>query len=99
MATTPQLPADDEAKQPGQVVPGNIAPAEGTPDTQAAPELGPNNEQLEKVEKNLVQAIRELVLSYRMEGMVARRDEIRRTKQARLFFRGLQYGYYDMRDM
>lgn len=99
MATTPQLPADDEAKQQGQVVPGNIAPAEGTPDTQAAPELGPNNEQLEKVEKNLVQAIRELVLSYRMEGMVARRDEIRRTKQARLFFRGLQYGYYDMRDM
>lgn len=80
-------------------MPGTVAPAEGTPDPNKPEELGPNNEKLETVDPTLVAALRELVLSYRMEGMVARRDELRRIKQARLYFRGLQYGSYDPNDM
>lgn len=98
MATTPTI-ADDQQQEP-QFAPGTVAPAEGTPQkTPTAEQLGPNYEQLEKFYPKAVSALRDLILSYRLEGMVARRDELRRTKQARLFFRGLQYGYYDSQDL
>jgi hypothetical protein len=50
----------------------------------AAVDLGPNNKRLEDVKPELVNALRELVRQYRQEGIVARRHEIRRIRQARL---------------
>src|SRR5216684_5244529 len=46
-------------------------------------DLGPNHERLEDVKPELVHALRELVRQYRQEGVVARRHEIRRIRQAR----------------
>jgi len=61
--------------------------------------LGPNNECLEDVKPELVHALRELVRQYRQEGIVARRNEIRRIRQARLFWQGLQYAWWNPNDM
>ena len=44
-------------------------------------------------------ALRELVRQYRQEGIVARRNEIRRIRQARLFWQGLQYAWWNPNDM
>jgi hypothetical protein len=62
-------------------------------------DLGPNNERLEDVKPELVNALRELVRQYRQEGIVARRSEIRRIRQARLFWQGLQYSWWNPNDM
>jgi hypothetical protein len=62
-------------------------------------ELGPNNERLEDVRPDLVNALRELEAQYRQEGIVARRHEIRRIRQARLFWQGLQYAWWNPQDM
>ncbi len=62
-------------------------------------ELGPNNERLEDQKPKLVHALRELVRQYREEGVVARRHEIRRIRQARLFWQGLQYAWWNPNDM
>jgi hypothetical protein len=62
-------------------------------------DLGPNNERLEDVKPELVNALRELVRQYRKEGVVARRNEIRRIRQARLFWQGLQYAWWNPNDM
>jgi hypothetical protein len=62
-------------------------------------DLGPNNERLEDVKPELVNALRELVRQYRQEGIVARRHEIRRIRQARLFWQGLQYAWWNPNDM
>src|SRR5260370_32638779 len=62
-------------------------------------DLGPNNERLEDVKPELVHALRELVRQYRQEGVVARRHEIRRIRQARLFWQGLQYSWWNPNDM
>src|ERR1700688_4838488 len=64
-----------------------------------AVDLGPNNERLEDVKPELVNALRELVRQYRQEGIVARRNEIRRIRQARLFWQGLQYAWWNPNDM
>jgi len=61
--------------------------------------FGPNNERLEDVKPELVHALRELVRQYRQEGIVARRHEIRRIRQARLFWQGLQYAWWNPNDM
>jgi hypothetical protein len=61
--------------------------------------LGPNNERLEELRPDLVNALRELVVQYREEGIVARRHEIRRIRQARLFWQGLQYAWWNPQDM
>jgi hypothetical protein len=63
------------------------------------PDIGPNNERLEDVKPELVNALRELVRQYRQEGVVARRHEIRRIRQARLFWQGLQYAWWNPNDM
>src|SRR5215831_3832469 len=60
---------------------------------------GPNNERLEELKPKLVSALRELVRQYREEGVVARRHEIRRIRQARLFWQGLQYAWWNPSDM
>jgi hypothetical protein len=62
-------------------------------------ELGSNFERLEEERPELVNALRELVRQYRMEGVTARRHEIRRIRQARLFWQGLQYGWWNPNDM
>jgi len=90
--------------------PGILAPADGNIGTGAAPglsptsadapmDLGPNNERLEDVKPELAHALRELVRQYRQEGIVARRHEIRRIRQARLFWQGLQYSWWNPNDM
>src|ERR1700675_3598115 len=65
----------------------------------AAVSLGPNNERLEDLKPKLVNALRELVRQYREEGITARRHEIRRIRQARLFWQGLQYSWWNPNDM
>jgi len=80
------------------------APADGngtTPEmgVAMAAGLGPNLERLEEVRPDLVNALRELVRQYREEGVVARRHEIRRVRQARLFWQGLQYAWWNPNDM
>jgi len=61
--------------------------------------LGPNFEKLEEERPELVNALRELVRQYRQEGVTARRHEIRRIRQARLFWQGLQYAWWNPNDM
>ena len=62
-------------------------------------DFGPNYERLEDEKPELVHALRELVRQYRQEGVVARRHEIRRIRQARLFWQGLQYAWWNPNDM
>src|SRR5256712_2824913 len=64
-----------------------------------AADLGVNNERLEELKPKLVLALRDLVRQYREEGVVARRHEIRRIRQARLFWQGLQYAWWNPNDM
>ncbi len=61
--------------------------------------FGVNNERLEELRPDLVNALRQLEVEYRQEGMVARRHEIRRIRQARLFWQGLQYAWWNPQDM
>src|SRR6266849_4842704 len=61
--------------------------------------LGANNEMLDEVKPHIVNALRDLVRQYREEGIVARRHEIRRIRQARLFWQGLQYAWWNPNDM
>src|SRR5277367_5807710 len=61
--------------------------------------LGPNNERLDDLKPELVNALRELVRQYRAEGVTARRYEIRRIRQARLFWQGQQYAWWNPNDM
>ena len=74
-------------------------PAANAQEALAKLALGPNNERLEELRPDLVNALRELVVEYRQEGMVARRHEIRRIRQARLFWQGLQYAWWNPEDM
>jgi hypothetical protein len=67
--------------------------------TNAPADLGPNYERLEDLKPKLVHALRDLVRQYREEGVVARRHEIRRIRQARLFWQGLQYAWWNPNDM
>jgi hypothetical protein len=84
----------------GRVPPGiDGAPAANAQDALAKQALGPNNERLEDLRPDLVTALRELVVQYREEGIVARRHEIRRIRQARLFWQGLQYAWWNPQDM
>src|SRR5579872_4460382 len=74
-------------------------PAASAQEALAKLALGPNNERLEDLRPDLVNALRELVVEYREEGIVARRHEIRRIRQARLFWQGLQYAFWNPQDM
>src|SRR4029077_12850140 len=90
---------------------GRVAPLDGsqtasTPSGSANPAglapahpFGLNNERLEELRPDLVNALRELEVQYRQEGIVARRHEIRRIRQARLFWQGLQYAWWNPQDM
>ena len=69
------------------------------PESGGAAEMGANFERLEELRPELVNALRELVRQYREEGVVARRNEIRRIRQARLFWQGMQYAWWNPSDM
>ena len=73
--------------------------AGGDTQVESVPDSGANNERLEDAKPHLVNALRELVRQYREEGVVARRHEIRRIRQARLFWQGLQYAWWNPNDM
>jgi len=92
-ATRSKDGADDDADA-AVVGAQHAAPLPGT-----IVDLGPNNERLEDVKPELVHTLRELVRQYREEGVVARRHEIRRIRQARLFWQGLQYAWWNPNDM
>jgi len=82
--------------------PAGFSPGHGKESRQqdaGATDLGPNNERLDDAKPELVNALRELVRQYRQEGVVARRHEIRRIRQARLFWQGLQYAWWNPNDM
>jgi len=87
--------APTQSVQPGAGI-SLALDSQNDPQAQA---LGPNNERLEQVAPRLVNALRELVVQFRQEGIVARRHEIRRIRQARLFWQGLQYAWWNPQDM
>ncbi len=61
--------------------------------------FGPNNERLDDLKPRVVAALRDLMLQFRSEGLVARRAEVRRIKQARLFWQGLRYAWWNPGDL
>jgi hypothetical protein len=61
--------------------------------------VGANNELLAEQKPRVVSALRDLMLQFRSEGLGARRHEVRRIKQARLFWQGLQYAWWNPNDM
>jgi hypothetical protein len=94
--------AQEEARRNGRPLSQSAKTSGGDADatSKSAPiDLGPNNERLEDLKPDLVNALRELVRQYRTEGVVARRNEIRRIRQARLFWQGLQYAWWNPNDM
>jgi hypothetical protein len=84
-----QVEADGTRSEPAAVSDGGLPLPQN---------LGPDNELLEDAAPRLVNALRELVVMYRQEGLVARRHEIRRIRQARLFWQGLQYSWWNAQD-
>jgi hypothetical protein len=85
---------------------GNSGPADrdaDNPDSygdeSSAQPVGANNELLADQKPRVVAALRDLMLQFRSEGLVARRSEVRRIKQARLFWQGLQYSWWNPNDM
>ncbi len=68
-------------------------------DESSAQPVGANNELLAEQKPRVVAALRDLMLQFRSEGLVARRHEVRRIKQARLFWQGLQYAWWNPNDM
>lgn len=92
--------------------PGILTPAEGpvkpvppeqleTSDPryqQLKAKLKPNFTNLEDLFPKVVSEIRQLILGYRTEGIVSRRWEAMRMRQAHLYWMGIQGGYYDPAD-
>ncbi len=84
--------------------PGTITPQEGTPREESlcpcgcGRDLGPNNENLEDVHPQVASALRELMLGYRIEGIISRRWEARKAKDAHLAWMGIQNGFYNAAD-
>src|ERR1700680_4690612 len=81
---------------------GQVAPQDAPNAAQGGP-YGPNNMYLETGNAELgivgrpdiVEALKQMVTDYRAEGLVARRHEIRRIRQARMFYQGLHYAFFD----
>src|SRR5258708_28518371 len=82
--------------------PGMTAPADGNSSGEVSKYgagSGANFELLEEERPELVNALRELVRQYRQGGVTARRHEIRRIRQARLFWEGVQDAWWNPNDM
>jgi hypothetical protein len=78
----------------GQINPPANAPQE-TPNAPQGGLYGVNNERLDELRPDLVEALRTMETEYRAEGIVARRHEIRRIRQARMFWQGLHYAWWN----
>lgn len=86
---------DDSNEYPelqGQVVPEVKTPEQKEGDQDG---IGPNNENLNEKYPRVVQALRDMIEKIRTEAIVARRHEIRQIRQARFFWQGIQYAYWD----
>lgn len=92
-------PAQTHDSDQKTLTPEGVSYNGATQSGEAPPDLGPNNERLQDLKPDLVNALRELVRQYRTEGVVARRNGIRRIRQARLFWQGLQYAWWNPNDM
>ena len=99
LATSGSLTALNAGTARGPLGIDGKQPAANVQEALAKLALGANNERLEELRPDLVNALRELVVQYREEGIVARRHEIRRIRQARLFWQGLQYAWWNPQDM
>jgi hypothetical protein len=88
------MPTSVLSDQPLQTIPGDTVPKEG-PSQRDDQGLGPNNEHLNEFYPRVVSALRQLIETYRTEAVVARRHEIRRIRQARYFWQGLQNLFWD----
>src|SRR5690242_8983840 len=77
-----------------QTLPGETVPSE-SPQSGQDQGLGPNNELLKDKNPRIVAALKDLIEKYRTEAVVARRHEIRRIRQARYFWQGLQNLFWD----
>ena len=97
--STPILAVKPSQSIPVQNFAGSKTEADTSAPTQTATEYGPNNEGLDQHEPEVVNALRDLIYNYRREGIVSRRHEIRRIRQARLFWQGLQYNFFSPSDM
>ncbi|MEE8607603.1 MAG: hypothetical protein V3S55_08365 [Nitrospiraceae bacterium] len=89
MATTPTTVEEPR----GSIVGVESGTPKGTaqkPESQEQ-DYGPNNE---KLPDELKQALFRLIQRYKDEAQSARRDEIRRIRKAREFWKGLQYIYW-----
>lgn len=97
MATTlpqPMSPGDTDPEQKlPSAQPGVTAPAEDAQPQQG--QYGPNNESLNDSRPDLVRALYSLIEEQRVAGIVARRHEIRRIRQARYFWQGIQYAWWN----
>lgn len=77
----------DEQPQPE---PGAIAPAEGP----AQPDRADYGPLYEKLPADLVSALRDLKNRFKSESSTARRDEVKKIRQAREFWKGIQYIFW-----
>src|SRR5437879_1017847 len=88
------MPTSVLSDKPLDTIPGDTVPKEG-PAEQQDQGLGPNNEHLKEQKPRVVAALKDLIEKYRTEAVVARRHEIRRIRQARYFWQGLQNLFWD----
>lgn len=92
LTATPEVIASQAAPP---VPPGTTAPAEiGTPpgtSKHEAPNYGENNRELPD---DMKAALYRLLIEYKSEAQSARRDEVRRVRQAHEFWKGLQYVFW-----
>jgi hypothetical protein len=104
MATATQaLPGRGEKANASKPRPGTLTPKEGAAQVVECPcgcgaDLGPMWEKLDAVHPDAVSALREMMLTYRVEGIVSRRWEARKAKDAHLSWMGIQNGYYNAAD-
>ena len=95
MASVPPILGNLNGQQGApQAQPSGQNTAQDSPNAAKQP-FGENNMYLDDQRPDLVEALRSMVVEYRAEGIVARRHEIRRIRQARMFYQGLQYAWYD----
>jgi hypothetical protein len=89
LANTSEPPA--LSQQPGTIVEkeGDIAPESSTV------QYGTNFERLAELSPQISAALHDLVYQFNQEDLHARRDEVKRIRLAREFWKGLHYLYWD----
>jgi cation transport regulator ChaB len=87
---------DPNARPPGTFAPVETGIPQDEAELPAAQDFGPNNEKLPKKYQDLLKDL--LIQALDAESKEARREEVRRIRQAREFWKGLQYNYYNAED-